>query len=186
MEDNQIIELFWQRSEKAIQKTNEKYGSYCYMVANRILMNHQDSEECVNDTWLRAWNGIPPQRPKRFQPFLAKITRNLAFDRYKARKAGKRGMGVLEEVLDELEECISASTDVEEEILGKELEESIRRFVQTLSRRESDIFIRRYFYVESTDQIAKRFSLKESNILMILSRTRKKLQFYLEKEGYRI
>lgn len=184
LEDDQIIELFWQRSETAIQKTDEKYGSYCYAVANQILSNHQDSEECVNDTWLRAWNGIPPQRPGILRQFLAKITRNLAFDRYKARKTAKRGRGVIEEVLEELEGCIGSGFDVEEEILGKELEESIRCFVQTLSNRESDIFVRRYFYVESTDAIAKRFALKESNVLMILSRTRKKLRSYLEKEGY--
>lgn len=186
VEDDQIVELFWQRNERAIQKTDEKYGSYCYTIAKQILGNHQDSEECVNDTWLRAWNGIPPQRPSILRQFLAKITRNLAFDRYKAKKTAKRGGGVLEEVWEELEECIHVGSDVEEEILGKELEESIRCFVQTLSNRESDIFVRRYFYVDSTDAIAKRYSLKESNVLMILSRTRKKLRSYLEKEGYLI
>lgn len=186
VEDDQIIELFWKRSEHAIQKTEEKYGSYCYAIAQQILDNHQDSEECVNDTWLRAWNGIPPQHPRIFRQFLAKITRNLAFDRYRARKTAKRGKGVMEEVLEELEECTNGSSDVEDEILRKELEENIRCFVQTLSNRDSDIFIRRYFYVESIDQIARQFSLKESNVLMILSRTRKKLRDYLEKEGYRI
>lgn len=184
VEDSQIIELFWKRSESAIQKTEEKYGSYCYMIANQILMDHEDSEECVNDTWFRAWNGIPPQRPKILRQFLAKVTRNLAFDRYRAKKTKKRGEGVIEEVLEELEECTSGHSDVEETILKKELEEKIRYFVQELPNRESDIFIRRYFYVESTEQIAERFFLKESNVLMILSRTRKKLRAYLEKEGY--
>lgn len=186
MEDKQIVGLFWQRSEKAIQKANEKYGSYCYRIAKQILGNPQDSEECVNDTWLRAWNSIPPQRPNILRQFLAKITRNLAFDCYKAKKTTKRGGGILEEVWEELEECISVGSGVEDEILGKELKESICCFVRTLSYRESDIFVRRYFYVDSTDEIARRYSLKESNVLMILSRTRKKLRNYLEKEGYLI
>lgn len=184
MDDGQIIELYWERKESAVQETNNKYGSYCLKIANQILSNRQDSEECVNDTWLRAWNSIPPKRPDKLRFFLAKITRNLSFDRYKARKAGKRGGSEIDLVLEELEDCLSASGDVETEISMKELEKSMNCFITALPERERGIFLRRYFYAESVSDIAERYFLKESNVLMILSRTRKKLKNYLIKEGY--
>ena len=113
MEDSQIIELYWQKSEEAIKETERKYKGYCFAIANHILRNYQDSEECVNDTWLNAWNAIPPQKPKAFQIFLAKITRNLSFNRFNARSAQKRGSGEIDLVLDELAECLSSESDVE-------------------------------------------------------------------------
>lgn len=109
MDDKQIIELYWQRNEDAIHETSLKYGSYCYSIAHNILSNNEDSEECVNDTWLKAWNSIPPQRPVHLKMFLAKITRNLSFDKYKAGKAAKRGNGEIAVVLDELSECLPSS-----------------------------------------------------------------------------
>lgn len=184
MNDSQIIALYWQRNEAAIAETNQKYGAYCYSIANNILSNKEDSDECVNDTWLRAWNVIPPQKPNAFRLFLAKITRNLSFDKFKAKHADKRGGGELALVLDELESCISDSSDTEAEFSLKELTESINSFLHTLSERECNIFLRRYFYAESVAEISIRYSLKDSNVQVILSRTRKKLREHLEKEGY--
>ena len=184
MSDEQIIELYQKRNELAIRATNDSYGAYCYSIANRILRNTEDSWECVNDTWLRAWSSIPPQCPKCLKTFLAKITRNLAFDRYKREHAHKRGAGEIQLALDELEECVAAKSDVEAELISGEMQRCIDSFLRGLPEQKRDVFLRRYFYVESTAVIAKRYDLKESNVLMILSRTRKELKSHLEKEGF--
>lgn len=184
MEDGQIIELYWQKSENAINETNSKYGAYCFSIADNILNNKEDSEECVNDTWLNAWNAIPPQRPNNFKMFLAKITRNLSFNRIEAQNAKKRGGGELALVLDELSECLASKADVEDTYIAKELGQSIRLFVRKLPEREGNVFVRRYFFTESVAVIAKRYNLTENNVMVILSRTRKKLKIHLEKEGY--
>ena len=184
MSDDQIIELYQQRKETAIDATSNSYGAYCYSIANRILHNPEDSWECVNDTWLRAWSSIPPQYPRCLKTFLAKITRNIAFDRFKYEHACKRGAGAIQLALDELEECIPAGSDVEGEVLSQELKRGIDSFLRGMSEQKRDVFLRRYFYVESTAVIAKRYGLKESNVLMILSRTRKEMKNYLEKEGF--
>lgn len=184
MEDDQIIDLYWQRQERAIRETDHKYGSYCFAIANHILSNSEDSEECVNDTWLRAWNAMPPGRPGRLKLFLAKITRNLSLDKWKYRTARKRGAGATEMALEELQDCIAGTAATEDIIVQKELAESINRFLRSLPERECSIFLRRYFYLDTIKDIAKRYALKESNVLMILSRSRSKLRTYLEKEGY--
>jgi RNA polymerase sigma-70 factor (ECF subfamily) len=184
VEDQQIIDLYFERNGKAIQETSDKYGAYCYAVSHRIVCDHGDAEECVNDTWLRAWNAIPPSRPNVFRQFLAKITRNLSFDRYRANQAKKRGNGEMEAVLEELEECIAGTGSPEEALEAEELKKSMNQFIQTLPSREGDIFLRRYYYVEPTSDIAKRYAMKESNVLTILSRTRTKLKSHLIKEGY--
>jgi RNA polymerase sigma-70 factor (ECF subfamily) len=184
MEDSHIIALFWQRNADAIKETDSKYGSYCFVIANNILHNKEDSEECVNDTWLKVWNAIPPQKPSKLQIFLAKITRNLAFNRYNARSAEKRGGGQITLVLDELAECLAAGTHVEGEYEAKELGQSIRLFVRALPERDGNVFVRRYFFTESVSEIAKRYDLTENNVLVILSRTRKKLRIHLVKEGF--
>ena len=184
MTDEQIIELYWERKERAIKESNSKYGSYCYMIAYDILSNNEDSEECVNDTWFCAWNVIPPQRPRRLSAFFAKITRNLSFNKYKAKKADKRGGNNVTIALDELEECVPDSASVETILLRNELSDNISTFLHTLSERDCNIFIRRYFYVDSIEKIAAYYCMKESNVLMNLSRTRKKLRVYLRKEGY--
>lgn len=184
MTDNQIIALYWRRSETAISETADKYGAYCRTVADHILHSREDSEECVNDTWLRAWNAIPPQRPARLRMFLAKITRNLAFDKFKAQTAGKRGGGEVELILDELSECVSAGGDAEGQFLAQELEETINRFVHTLPKRDCSIFVRRYFFAESIEAIAKKYGLSANNVTVILSRTRQKLKAHLKEEGY--
>ena len=184
MTDRQIIDLYWQRDTAAIQETSEKYGAYCFAIANNILDSKEDSEECVNDTWLKTWNAIPPQRPAILQMFLAKITRNLSLDRFLARTAQKRGGGEMPLVLDELSECIPSSSDVAGEYERKELGRFIRKYINSLPERDRNIFLRRYFYANSISDIADRYGLSENNVTVILSRTRKKLRLRLQKEGF--
>lgn len=182
MNDKQIIELYLRRNENALHETSIKYGSYCYSIANNILFNNEDSEECVNDTWLKAWNAIPPHRPNHLRMFLAKIVRNLSFDKLKSKRTNKRGGGIINLVLDELSECIPSSCDVEQELQARELKGQMDRFLHTLRKRDRDVFLRRYFYVEAIPEIAQRYGLTEGNVLMILSRTRSKLKNQLEQE----
>ena len=184
MEDTEIIDLYWKRDERAIEETDRKYGKYCHTVAYNVLGDHEDSQECVNDTWLRAWKSMPPQRPLVLRAFLAKIARNLAFDRYRARGASKRGGGQMEAVLDELAECadLSGQWNGEELYAAKELREAINRFVKDLPEREGDLFVRRYFFAEEIPAIARRYQMTENNVTVSLSRIRKKLKKYL-KEG---
>ncbi|MBR1780866.1 MAG: sigma-70 family RNA polymerase sigma factor [Oscillospiraceae bacterium] len=182
MEDTEIVALYWARNEAAIPATAEKYGPYCTTVALRILPLPQDAEECVNDTWLRTWNAVPPQRPALLRPFLAKITRNLAFDRYREATARKRGGGELPLALEELGECVS-DRDTEGEALAHELSAAIDAFLRALPRRERSIFLRRYFYVDSCADIARRFGLRESTVRVQLHRTRAKLRDFLREEG---
>jgi len=184
LEDHQIIDLYWHRSPDAIDQTAGKYGAYCFAIAENILHSPEDSEECVNDTWLHAWNAIPPQRPNVLRLFLAKLTRGLAFDRYRAQKAKKRGGGEMALVLDELAECLSGGTSVEEAYEGQELGQCIRRFVRELPQRDGNVFVRRYFFTEPVAVIAKRYGLTENYVMVLLSRTRKKLKAHLQKEGY--
>jgi len=183
VEDKQIIELFCNRQENALQKTEEKYGKFCLNIANNILRNREDSEECVNDTWMRAWQSIPPTIPECLRIFLGKITRNLAFDKYRANHSAKRGGGEIDLVLEELEEVVAGRDSVEIQLEEKMLTEEINTYLYKLPERECNVFVRRYFFSETTAQIAKRYDLKESNVLVILSRTRKKLQAYLVQEG---
>lgn len=184
MEDSQILELYFARDELAISETDSKYGQYCRTIAENILLDREDSEECVNDTWLRAWNAIPPQRPNLLRLFLGKITRNLSFDRYRADKAKKRGGAELTVALAELSECVGGGTDPADEAEMKLLKTVIGQFVDNLPQRERGIFLRRYFYVESTAEIAKQYTMKEANVRLILSRIRKSLREVLTKEGF--
>lgn len=183
MEDLQIVELYWDRDPQAIARSKEKYGVYCFTVADHILRNWADSEECVNDTWLHAWNRIPPHRPNALRMFLAKITRRLAFNRFKSYTVQKRGGGELPLVLDELSECVGDETDVEDSIIARELGESVRQFVLTLPARDGDIFVRRYFFTESVSEIAQKYGLTANHVSVILNRTRCKLKLHLIKEG---
>lgn len=184
MKDSQIVELYWNRDERAIRETSTRYGRYCYAIADNILHDPEDAEECVNDTWMRAWNAMPPQRPGRLRMFLAKITRNLSFDRFQARRAQKRGGGEMPLVLEELEECLPSRDDVEGEVQARELERAVSEFLRVLPERECSVFLRRYFFVETVSQIGRRYGLKEGHVLVILSRTRQKLREFLRKEEY--
>ena len=184
MSDEEIIELYFARNQNAIAQTNAKYGSYCRQIAGRILNDPRDAEETINDTWMKVWASIPPSRPAVLKLYLAKVTRNLALTRYRHETAEKRGRGEMERALDELDGCISSNRSIEDELNEAELTASIQRLLQTLPELQRGIFIRRYFFVETTGQIARRYGMKESNVLMILTRVRKKLKTHLIEEGY--
>ena len=186
MDDEAILDLYFARDEQAVVETDRKYGGYCFTLANSILHNDQDAEETVSDTYMKAWKTIPPRRPSIFKMFLAKITRNLAFSRWRSYTAGKRGGGEMELVLEELAGCIAAPGGVEDQLNAKELASTIRAFLNTLPAREQDIFLRRYFFVEESDLIAKRYGMKPAAVLKVLSRTRMKLKKYLTQEGYAV
>ena len=181
MEDLEIIELYWRHSERAIAESDAKYGAYCKKIAENILGNPEDAAECVNDTWLRAWNAIPPERPESLKMFLAKIVRNLAVSKARKNAAQKRGGGELDGILEEFSGCVS---DVQEQFEARELQESINHFVRTLPKREGDLLIRRYFFAERLDDIATRYHMTPNAVSVSLSRTRKKLASYLKKEGF--
>ena len=142
MKDTEIIDLYWTRQERAITETQESYGKYCYSIAYHILHEREDSEECVNDTWLRAWNTIPPTRPARLSLFLGTITRNLSFDRWKRKHAAKRGSGEMDVVLDELAECVPDKSSTEEIVEDRELQRQINQFLGTLREKDRNIFLR--------------------------------------------
>lgn len=183
MEDAQIVDLFWAREEAAISESERKYGAYCLGIAQRVLGNPEDAQEALNDTWLRAWNTIPPERPTRLRPYLAKLTRNLAIDRWRRNSALKRGEQ-MSFALDELFDLADGTPLPQELIEGKELESTIRAFLSGCTRTQRDVFLRRYFYFESTEEIAARYAMRASNVLNLLSRTKKKLKLYLKKEGW--
>ncbi len=183
MEDKEMVDLYWERSEDAIIQTAQKYQSYCIQIAYNILYNKEDSEECVNDAYLRVWNAIPPKRPECFSAFLGKITRNLAFNKYNQQTAKKRGAGQMEFVLHELEESILPNTNFEEEIDGAVLVKLLNHFLLELPKTERIIFVQRYWYVCSIKELSERWQMSESKIKSKLFRMRNKLKKYLKKEG---
>lgn len=183
MDDKQIIDLYWARSENAISKTAEKYDKYCYYIAFHILYNKEDSEECVNDTYLKAWDVMPPQRPDRLSAFLGKITHNLSLDRYRQYTAKKRGYGQTALVLDELEECVPTADNVENVVDDLALGEILNRFLGSLSTETRKVFMQRYWYLCFIKEIAADFRLSESKVKMTLLRSRNELKTLLEKEG---
>ncbi len=181
MTDETIIDLFWNRDEAALSAVGERYGRYLQTVAERILANGADAEECVSDAYLRAWNAIPPARPTVLKAFLAKITRNLALNRLRDSHAEKRGE--FAEVLDELSECVGPE-DTERALNEKELTLCVNRFLHTLPERDCGIFLRRCFYAEPVKEIARRYRITADSVSVILNRTRKKLKEVLRAEGY--
>lgn len=181
MEDNKIVELYWQRAENAISETKEKYNNYCFRVAISILNNTEDADECVNDTYLRAWNSIPPHRPERLSTFLGKITRNLALNKYRDYNAEKRGKGQTAIVIDELAEVIPDNKTTEGEAESRYTAEQINSFLKTLPVDTRRIFIRRYWHLMSIGEIAIRDGVSKSKIKSLLFRTRKQMKKYLEK-----
>ena len=183
MEDSVIIDLYWAREERALVESDLKYGKLCRSVAYNILKNSEDTEECVNDTWMRAWNAMPPARPGVLSAFFSRITRNLALDHYKAARAEKRGGGQVPAALEELGECIASSGGIEQELAYKELTGMLDGFLRQLPEKECCIFLRRYWYVDSTRDIARRYGMPEGSVKSQLSRTRKKLKKLLEEQG---
>lgn len=179
MEDERIVELFWQRDERALAETESKYGSYCRATAQTVLSDGQDAEECVNDAYLDVWNRIPPHRPTVLRAFLGKIVRHIAIDRLRKRNARKRGGGEVFLALDELEECVPDRNGVEQEVQRNELAQGINDFLTSLPETERRVFLRRYWYMDSVEQLSERFGFSESKVKTMLYRTREKLRAYL-------
>ena len=182
LEDSKIIELYWSRSEDAIHESDNKYGKYLTKIAMNILKNNEDTQECINYTYLQTWNSIPETKPNSMRSFLGCITRNLSFDMYKKQRAKKRGNGEVEVVLEELEGCIHGGPDVEETMEENEVAKLISKFLRKQSRHNRVIFVRRYWYCDSIEDIEERFAISKSNVLSSLFRTRKALKVFLEKE----
>ncbi len=192
MDDRNIVDLYWARDERAIAESEAKYGRYCLQISMNILENHQDAEECVNDTYLHAWQAMPPRRPIRLGAFLAKITRHLSIDRYRANHAAKRGHMLFSVPLDELTECIPAGSHryeddfhpgLDDELEASRIGDAINRFLRRQRPEVRDIFICRYFYSDSIGEITARFGMTESRVKSLLSRTRARLRKHLESEG---
>ena len=179
MEDQAIIALFLDRSEQAILELSNKYGRLCCKIAGNTLHNSLDTEECVNDTWLRAWDSIPPQRPGRLSAFLGRIARNLALDRYDYNHAAKRS-GPFDQLLSELSECIPCQRD---DFAQLELTQILNSFLHSLPESRRNLFLRRYWYCESVEELGRRYRMSQSAVKSSLFRTRNKLKAYLEKEG---
>lgn len=184
MEDSQIIECFFARDESAIAEMGKKYGKYCHYIAYRILENDEDAEEVVNDTYLKAWNSIPPAHPAQLKPYLGAISRNLALDAYDMRHAQRRG-GELGGIIDELSECVPGG-DGAELMDSLALRDALTRFVSSLPERERKLFVRRYWYAASVAELTAELGIKPSHVTVLLSRMRKKLKRALEEEGIEI
>lgn len=186
MDDARIVQLYWDRDEQAIPATSDKYGSYCAAIARNILGSREDAEECVNDTFLKAWDSMPPHRPQILSAFLGKIVRNLSFNRYKRNAADKRGGGELPVVLEELSELVSGQDDVGRELDRKELIEAIDGFLAGLSLKKRSVFVSRYWYADSISEIAARHGMKDGAVSMTLNRLRLKLRSYLVERGFEL
>ncbi|MBQ2902081.1 MAG: sigma-70 family RNA polymerase sigma factor [Agathobacter sp.] len=183
MDDSKIIALYFDRSEQAISETAKKYGRYCHYIAFQILHNTEDSEECVNDTYFRAWSVIPPKHPEHLRTFLGKITRNLSLNKWEKQIAQKRGNGQCEQVLEELIECIPSENNVEKIVEDRFILEILNDFLYKLPADKRKIFVCRYWYFSSIKEIAKAYGISESKVTVTLFRTRQMLKEVLEKEG---
>lgn len=182
MEDHQIIELYWARVEDAIRETTSKYGGLCRSIAGRILQSPQDSEECVNDTWLSLWNAIPPHRPKRLSVFAGRVVRNLALKKFDYLTAARRNPEAVRS-LEELGDCVSGRETVETELENRRIEQAINRFLRQLGEEKRNVFLLRYWYFLSIEDICRRTGYSESKVKSMLSRTRRALRHDLEQEG---
>ncbi|MBQ9152151.1 MAG: sigma-70 family RNA polymerase sigma factor [Clostridia bacterium] len=181
---DEIIALYQARDERAIQMTADTLGAYCHTIAYNILGNREDAEECVSDAYLTVWNAIPPAEPTSLRSFVTRIVRNLALNRYKEQHRDKRGGGQVPLALEELADVVSGEDDVVADYERREMLTSISDFLTTRSTRDRGIFLDRYLHLDSTADLANRYGIKEAQVLLILSRTRKKLKEHLEKEGY--
>ena len=182
MEDEKIIDLYWARCEDAVKETSQKYGKYCYGISYNILHSREDAQECVNDTYVKAWESIPPHRPNSLSAFLGKITRNLSLNLYEKNRADKRGSGQVPFVLEELSECIPSGNTVESAVDSNQLTELLNKFLSETKTENRTVFVLRYWYMYSVKEIAERQGSTQSRIKMILLRTRKSLKSFLEKE----
>lgn len=185
MEDSQIVELYWERKEEAIKETSLKYGRLCTNIAKNILSSYEDSEECVNDTYLVVWNAIPDERPNRFSAFISRITRNLALKKYEYLSAAKRNPAAITS-LEELEDCVSGTDSVESEIEKEQIESAIEQFLWRQKEEKRNIFIRRYWYFDSIESICRSTGFTQSKVKSVLYELRQKLRKHLESEGVEV
>lgn len=183
MDDAQILDLLFARSEQAIEKMQQQYGRYCRSIAFAILCSREDGEECVSDAYLHAWNAIPPARPASLCAYLGRITRNLALNRLKAAAAQKRGGGQWALALEELAECLPGTLSVEQALDDAELTAALNAFLRALPAAKRNVFLRRYWYLDPVAQIATRYAMSESRVKSLLFRTRRELKVWLLKEG---
>ena len=184
MEDQEIVELFWARDERAVEEAERRHGGLCRALALRVLGDPQDAEECVSDALLAAWDSIPPQRPEKLAAYLARITRNLALRRKRDNGRLRRGGAQADLAFEELDECLPGGKDVERELERSELRAAVERFLRTLPRTERRLFLCRYWYFDSIAELSRSFGFSESNVKSMLWRCRNKLRRRLEKEGY--
>ena len=182
MEDEKIVDLYWARSEKAVSETAAKYGKYCRTIAFNILASEEDAEECLNDTWMKAWNSMPQNRPSRLAPYLGKLTRWLSLTRLRENNSLKRGGGELPLVLDELAEVLDSGVDIQRDLEIRELNLALRRLLDSLEKDERDVFLSRYWYMASVQEIAEKFGFSQSKVSTMLHRTRKKLLRQLKED----
>ena len=185
MDDTQIVALYWERSETAIEETKKKYERYCHYIAYQILNNDEDANEIVNDTYMKAWNTILPKRPNPLKSYVGIISRHLALNTYAAYNAQKRS-GQMTLVLDELAECIPSNDNGAEIGESIALRDAINEFLRTLPRKTRNVFVRRYWYASTVSEIADEYAMKDSAVAMLLMRSRNKLKVHLEKEGFHI
>lgn len=186
MNDEDIIRLYFDRDEAAITETSAKYGKYCYSIANNILHNHEDSEECVSDTYQKTWESIPPQKPNIFSAFLGRITRNLSINRYKLNTASKRGGNDFEIILDEISDVVSGIDTPEDVVMEKELVTAINSFLSSLPYDKRLMLVRRYWYSDDVRSIAQRLGISENNASTSIRRLRIKLHDYLLERGFNL
>lgn len=184
MEDPQIIALYLSRDEEAVAQTVQKYTAYCRAVAQHILQSPEDAEEALNDTWLAAWNSIPPHEPSCLQTFLGRLTRNISLNKLRAAKTKKRGAAEAQVVFEEIAEWLASGEDVERQVSEQALTEAINTFLGSIPDTERNVFVRRYWYMQPVSEIAAAHGFSESKVKSMLFRTRKKLYTRLKKEGY--
>ena len=184
MEDKDIVDLYWARNELAIKQTKDKYENYCGKIAYNILFDYEDAKECLNDTYLKTWNSIPSNRPSKLGLYVGKICRNLAINMFEKYNASKRAGTQTELALDELSECLGDKDNVQEYVDYNLLRDSINNFLRKQKKQNRVIFIRRYFYMSSIEEIAKEYGMSLSNVKVSLKRTRDSLKDYLIKQGY--
>lgn len=185
MEDGKIIDLYWARDPEAIVKSEEKYGRYLGKIAWNILSDRQDCEECLNDTWLRAWNAMPTARPSVLSAFLGAITRNISLDCYRKKHAARRGSGQTASILEELGDCVGGR-EPSEQLELKELAESLNRFLEGLDAQKRVMFVRRYWYMDGMAQIAERCGVSQGSVKTTLCRIRRRLKAHLQREGFEL
>ena len=183
MNDEQIIQLFFTRNEDAIRQTDDRYGAKLTRLSENIVGSREDAQECVNDTYLKAWNTIPPRKPNIFSAFLGKITRHISIDRWRKQSAQKRGGKEIIFALDELGECMDENT-LEATVSQRELTRILNDFLTGLPETERNVFLSRYWYMDSIDTIVKITGFSQSKVTSMLHRTRNKLRKRLSEEGY--